>query len=85
MNLLRDLFAGPGNQCWDLGRIASGWGFVLYTGTIAWQAVTEAPIDLIQLATGYAALLAGAGALIALKDRALRPPAPTSDRTAEPE
>lgn len=70
MALLRDLFAGPGNTHWDLGRLASGWGFGLYSATVLWKGIVGAEVDLIELATGYAALLAGAGALIALKDRA---------------
>lgn len=69
MSLVRDLLAGPGNHHWDLGRIASAWGFVMFTGALVWKAIDAQDINLIEVGTGYAALFAGAGALISLKDR----------------
>ena len=70
MSLLRDLLAGPGNAHWDLGRIGAAWGFVLVTGAWVFKAVAGQEIDLVELGTGYGAVAAAAGALIALKDRA---------------
>ncbi len=70
MRLIRDLFAGPGNAHWDLGRVMAAWGLLALTGSQFHALLIEQPLDVSAFGLAIAAVLGGAGALIALKDRA---------------
>lgn len=68
MKLIRDLFMGVSNSAWDLGRVMAGGSFASYTGGLLYALAKGHFPDWAALGTGYAALLAGAGALIGIKD-----------------
>lgn len=72
MKLIKDLFKGPGNLAWDLGRfVAFGAGFVMVVGQ-AWNMWLGLPIELgpTGLGGGLGAVMAGQAALIFAKDKA---------------
>lgn len=72
MKLIVDLFKGPGNLAWDLGRfVAFGAGVAMVAGQ-AWNIWLGLPIDLGPggLGGGLGAVLAGQAALIFAKDKA---------------
>ena len=72
MSLVSDLLKGPGNKSWELARFMSAGSFTSYTGAfiyaLAWKGAVP---DWTALGVGYAAVLAGAGAMIGLKDIAV--------------
>ncbi len=70
VKVLKDLFAGPGNKYWDLGRIVSAFSVVTLIGATIWNMHLRQPIDIgpSGLGGGLAALLTAAGVLIAAKD-----------------
>lgn len=70
MSLVRDLFAGLGNQRWDLARVLAFWAVVSYSGTFVAAAVRGQELDFSAIGVGFAAVLAGAAALIFAKDTA---------------
>jgi len=72
MKFIIDLFKGPDNQHWDLGRII---GFLAPTALVAgaiWNVMLGLPIDLgpTGFAGGIAAVVTACAALIYAKDRA---------------
>lgn len=72
MNFIKDLFKGPGNLAWDLGRfMATGAGLAMIAGQ-AWNMALGLPIELgpTGLGGGLGALMAGQAALIFAKDKA---------------
>ncbi len=69
MKLLKDLFYGIGNESADLARVMAFWAVASYSFAFLWALVkTGATLDFSALGVGLAAVLAGAGALIAAKD-----------------
>jgi hypothetical protein len=69
---LVDLFKGPDNEYWDLGRIVGGLAvFTMICGQV-WNMLLGLPLELgpTGLGGGLAAVLGGAAALIYAKDRA---------------
>lgn len=72
MNLLRDLFAGPGNANWDLGRIVGAVGVLMMLSGQVWNILLGLPVELgpTGLGGGLAAVIGAAAALIYAKDRA---------------
>lgn len=70
MTLLRDLFAGPGNAAWDLGRFMAAGSFVSLIAAQTHALIIGQTFDPLEFGGALAALLTGAGALISLKDRA---------------
>lgn len=72
MKFIIDLFKGPDNQHWDLGRII---GFLAPTALVlgaVWNVILGLPIDLgpTGFAGGIAAVVTACAALIYAKDRA---------------
>lgn len=84
MKLLRDLFMGPDNESWDLGRITAAGGFLTIVGGVATNAIQGHGVDLMALGTGFGAYAGGAGLLISLKDRALTNHAIATQQGAQP-
>lgn len=77
MKLLRDLFTGISGGHWELARFLAAYAVVSYSATFIvplWRLINsqgEPPtFDYSALGLGYAAVLAGAGALIWAKDTA---------------
>lgn len=71
-NFFVDLFKGPDNSYWDLGRIVAGLSvFTMIAGQI-WNMLLGLPLELgpTGLGGGLAAVLGGAAALIYAKDKA---------------
>lgn len=67
-----DLFKGPGNEHWDLGRIVAGFAiFITFLGAV-WNVLLGLPLELgpTGFPGGLALVLGGAAALIYAKDRA---------------
>lgn len=73
MSLLQDLFKGPGNVGWDLGRVMSAFGIVSLVGAQFHAIFMGQALDISAFGVAIAGVLGGAGALIALKDRARLP------------
>lgn len=72
MKLIKDLFKGPGNLAWDLGRfVAFGAGLAMLAGQ-AWNIYLGLPVELgpTGLGGGLGAVMAGQAALIFAKDKA---------------
>lgn len=72
MKLIVDLFKGPGNLAWDLGRfVAFGAGAAMLAGQV-WNIILGLPIELgpTGLGGGLGAVMAGQAALIFAKDKA---------------
>lgn len=70
--IISDLFKGPGNVAWDLGRfVALGAGLCMLAGQ-AWNIWLGLPIELgpSGLGGGLGAVMAGQAALIFAKDKA---------------
>lgn len=70
--IISDIFKGPGNQYWDLGRfVAFGAGAAMLAGQ-AWNIWLGLPIELgpTGLGGGLGAVMAGQAALILAKDKA---------------
>jgi hypothetical protein len=72
-SFLRDLFKGPGNLYWDLGRIAVGVGLFQSFSATAWNIYLGQPIDLgpAGLLGGMGAFFTGCAALIYAKDKSV--------------
>lgn len=69
--LVQDLFKGPGNNGWDLGRVLGAKAVLIFTGSFAYSVFEKgATIDWSNAGIGFAAVLAGAGAFIGIKDTA---------------
>jgi hypothetical protein len=67
-----DLFKGPGNEHWDLGRISAGFAiFITFCGAV-WNVLLGLPLELgpTGFPGGLALVLGGAAALIYAKDKA---------------
>jgi len=79
-DFLVDLFKGPGNVYWDLGRIIVFGSAALMTGAALWNIHLGKDIDLgpSGLGGGLAALLTAGAALIAAKDLAAGKVAPVA-------
>ena len=72
MKIIKDLFKGPGNIAWDLGRfVAFGAGIAMLSGQV-WNIWLGLPIELgpTGLGGGLGAVMAGQAALIFAKDKA---------------
>lgn len=69
---VEDLFKGPNNDYWDLGRILGAVGVTLMVIGQLWNIALGLPIELgpTGLGGGLGAVLAGVAALIYAKDRA---------------
>lgn len=69
---LRDLFMGPNNSFWDLGRILAFVSTLAMLGAQVWNIHLGLPIDLgpAGLGGGLAAVITAAAVLILAKDRA---------------
>ncbi len=67
---LADLFKGPGNTYWDLGRIVTAFSVITLIGATVWNMRLGVPIDIGPggLGGGLAAVITAAGVLIAAKD-----------------
>jgi hypothetical protein len=65
------MFRGP-NGNWDIGRIMGAKSLSAYSAAFLWSIfkLHQVP-DWASLGTGYAMVMAGAGALIGLKDIAV--------------
>lgn len=68
MKFLRDLFAGVGNEQWDLGRIMAFASMLPMFAGLWWNIMTGNPIDMLAMGGGIAAVLTASAALIAAKD-----------------
>jgi len=69
VKLLRDCFMGVGNSQWELARILAAWAIVSYSGAFLFAlAAKDAVPDWSALGVGFAAVLAGSGAMIGIKD-----------------
>lgn len=68
--ILADLFCGPGNFHWDLGRKVVAFCFLAMGVGLVWNIIAGQPVDLgpAGLGGGLAAVLGSAAALIAAKD-----------------
>lgn len=64
---LRDLFTCRDNVTWDLGRIMWCLGTLVYFSMTLYSLYQGIPVDPLNWATGFGAILAGGGAAIALK------------------
>lgn len=71
-SFIGDLFKGPGNAYWDLGRILSTIVAVALIGGQLWNIHLGKELDLgpTGLGGGFAAILTAAAAFIAAKDMA---------------
>lgn len=69
LNVLRDLLKGPGNIAWDLGRCMACTGLLSLIGAQFHALAIGQTLDVLQFGGAIAAVLGGAGALIALKDK----------------
>jgi hypothetical protein len=67
---IRDLFMGPGNEHWDLGRIVAGFTNLAMVLSIVWNITLGLPLDIDKIGIGVAAVLTACAALIYAKDRA---------------
>jgi hypothetical protein len=67
-----DLFKGPGNAGWELARFLAAYAVASYSATFLVPLIREGTpaFDYSALGIGYAAILAGAGAMIWAKDTA---------------
>lgn len=63
-----DLFTGKDNYTWDLGRIMWCIGTFVYFAISLYSLYLGNPIDLLNWATGFGAILAGGGGMIFLKN-----------------
>lgn len=72
MSVLRDLFAGPGNASWDLGRIIGTLAFLSVLAALAYTMAMGLPVDLgvTGFPGGLAAVITAIAAFIAAKDYA---------------
>jgi hypothetical protein len=69
MKILSDLFKGIGNDHWELARIMAAWSVLSYSGAFIYALAAKNSVpDWSSLGVGFAALLAGSGALIGIKD-----------------
>lgn len=64
---LRDLFTGKDNKTWDLGRVMWAKGVIVYFAMTFYSLYKAIPIDPLNWATGFGAILAAGGAAIMLK------------------
>lgn len=64
-----DLFKGPGNHYWDLGRIISALAVLMMLGGQAWNMHLKQPVDLgpSGLGGGIAAVVGACAAFLAAK------------------
>lgn len=76
----KDLFTGKDNKTWDLGRVMWAKGTMVYFAMTLYSLYKFIPIDPLNWATGFAAILAAGGAAIMLK-RNDEPAAPTTKTT----
>lgn len=69
---LADLFKTPGNHAWELARFLAAYAVASYSATFLVPLIRHdnPAFDYSSLGIGYAAILAGAGALIWAKDTA---------------
>ncbi len=69
MKFICDLFKGVNGASWELARVMSGWALGTYTGTyiaaLAWKGTIPDPSA---FGVGLAAVMAGCGAMIGIKD-----------------
>lgn len=71
MSFIRDLFMSVNNAGWELARVLAAWAVVSYTAAFIGVFIRGSqPMDFSAIGVGFAAVLAGAGALIFAKDSA---------------
>jgi hypothetical protein len=72
IGFIQDLFKGPNNDYWDLGRIVAGVSTLSMILGAVWNVFLGLPLELgpAGLGGGLAAVLGGCAALIYAKDRA---------------
>lgn len=63
-----DLFKGPGNHYWELGRMILGLASSLMAVATVWNVHLHQAIDLSALGTGLAAIITAGAILIPAKD-----------------
>lgn len=69
---IADLFRGPGNKSWDLGRIIGAKAALIYPAPFIVGAIRDGTLpDAASFGTGYAAVLLTIGGLIGIKDIAV--------------
>lgn len=81
---LRDLFTGKDNKTWDLGRVMWASGVITYFAMTLYSLYKAIPVDPLNWATGFGAILAAGGAAIMLK-RQDEPHSSTTVPTADGE
>jgi hypothetical protein len=65
---IADLFKGPGNHYWEIGRIILGMASSLMALATLWNIHLHQAIDLSALGTGLAAVITAGAILIPAKD-----------------
>lgn len=84
MKFFCDLFKGVGGQSWELARVMSAWSLISYTGTYIAAFVWKGAVpDPSAFGVGLAAVMAGCGAMIGLKDIARAKANSTDPGTAQ--
>lgn len=84
MKFFSDLFKGVGGQSWELARITAAWAVVSYSGAFLYALAWKGSVpDWASLGVGYAAVLAGAGAFVGIKDVARAKATATDATTAQ--
>jgi hypothetical protein len=76
---IADLFKGPGNHYWELGRVILGSASALMGLATAWNIYLHQAIDLAALGTGLAAIITAGAILIPAKDWVRSKHPPTSE------
>lgn len=64
---LRDLFTGRDNKTWDLGRVMWALGVLAYFSQTLYSIYKDMPIDHMNWATGFGAIMAAGGAMLLMK------------------
>ena len=67
MSFFKDLLTEDDGLTWCFARVASATGIMTYLGNAGYLLYKSGALDLVQFATGFTTLLAGAGAVIAAK------------------
>jgi hypothetical protein len=76
---LADLFKGPGNHYWEIGRIILGMSSSLMAFATLWNIHLRQAVDLSALGTGLAAIITAGAILIPAKDWARSKHAPADE------
>jgi hypothetical protein len=65
---LADLFCGPGNQAWELGRISAAWAIFSTSGLAGYKVFQGQELALTDYATAMMTVFTGCAIFIAGKD-----------------